>query len=712
MSRSRKHGKKGRPRQEELLKAFQRVDKPLKLQELFSLLGISKTQREWVEEMVESLVSQGRLIRMGRAFGLVKKMPMQMGTLEIQRSGVGFVIPEDKRHRDIFISRSALGGAWHGDKVLVTVLPRRRGKNPEGRIVRVVERFHSRIAVKIIRQLGHGTFFSRPVDPKLGFNVIIDQTGAVGQPSLADIVLVRPEAEIDGGTWSARLEEILGSEEDVRVQETLVKTGFAIPTTFSEGVLSEAGLLPETPQEKDLIGRQDLTKVSLVTIDGANARDFDDAVCVSRENSGWRLWVAIADVSHYVAPGSALDREAEERGNSYYFPASVEPMLPEKLSNGLCSLVPAQPRLAMVAEILFSFQGLPIEERFYPALIRSRARLTYDQVKRAILDSDQGEQERLEVHLPMLYQAEALARELLARREERGSLDFDLPEPEILIDICDHAKDVRPRPRHFGHQIIEEFMLAANEAVARFLEQREARFLFRNHPSPDLEKLESLFKLLRFTSIGSSLPEKRDAKGLQTLFSAAKGTEMEFLVNRLALRSMMQAGYSPVNEGHFGLASDCYCHFTSPIRRYADLVVHRALKAALSEEPPRTAGEKRLKNTAEHINAMERKAVEAEREIVKRLTILFLREKVGETYSGIISSLTDFGFWVELKEVMAEGMVRLSTLTDDYYIFLDKRHELLGERTGRSLRLGQEVRVRLVSADLSRLEVNLELEGS
>lgn len=708
---SRKVRKQGGLREENILRVFQRVDKPLTRRELFSMLGIHKAQRERADNLVESLVSQGRLIHIGQAFGLVKKMPMQAGILEIQRSGVGFVLPEDKRCKDIFISRSALGGAWHGDKVLASILPRRRGKNPEGRIVRVIERAQSHIAVKILRRLGKGAFFGQPVDPKLRFNVIVDHPGKGPQPRLEDIVLVKPEEELEGGTWSSRLEKILGREEDVSVQEMLVKAGFAIPTAFPETIMQESGQLPDVPQPEDMADREDLRDLSLVTIDGANARDFDDAVCVKREKTGWRLWVAIADVSHYVLPGSALDREAAERGNSYYFPCSVEPMFPERLSHGLCSLVPDQARLAMVSEILFSFRGVPVEERFYPAVISSRERLTYSQVKKAILDNDPQEQERLREHIPMLRQAEALARELLARREERGALDFDLPEPEILIDIRDHAEDVRPRPRHFGHQIIEEFMLAANEAVGRFLKERDATFLFRNHPEPDPEKLDSLFKLLRYTSLGSFLPEKRNAKGLQTLFARAKGTEMEFLVNRLALRSMMQAGYSPVNEGHFGLASDCYCHFTSPIRRYADLVVHRALKKSLGGDSQGTTGIKRLQKTADHINLMERKAMEAEREIVKRLTILFLRDKVGQSYSGVISSLADFGFWVELKEVMAEGMVRLSTLTDDYYLYLDKKHELLGERSGRSFRLGQEVRVRLEEANLSRLEVNLTLEG-
>jgi ribonuclease R len=701
--------RKTAPSERRILQIFEQASRPLTRRDIGVDLDIPKARKEELEDILDSLVDQGKLIRIGRGYGLVKKMPMTPGVLEVQRSGVGFVLPEDKRLKDIFISRSQMGGAWHGDRVLVVILPRRRGRNPEGRIVRIVERAHAVIAVRVVRRIGQDTFFGQPTDPRLHFNVLLPLKPGEPGPAVDDIVLAAPEEELEKGAWSARIERILGREQDASVQEALVKVNWSVPTAFPETVLRQAGELPDAPRPGDFQERRDLRDLPFVTIDGATARDFDDAVLARAEKGKWRLWVAIADVSHYVAPGSALDQEALERGNSYYFPQSVEPMLPEKLSNGLCSLVPGAPRLAMVAEMLFSAAGAPLEAQFYPAVIRSHGRLTYEQVKHVLLDNDPAEQKRLQEHVAMLRTAETLARRLLARRVERGALDFDLPEPEILIDLCDHPEDIRPRARHFGHQIVEEFMLAANEAVARFLEGKKARLLYRNHAEPDPDKLDALFDLLRNTPLAVSLPEQRDTKGIQKLFAGAQGTEVDFLVNRLALRSMMQAEYAPDNKGHFGLASDCYCHFTSPIRRYADLVVHRALKRVLGFEAGNGTGQRRLKEVAAQVNTMERRAVGAEREIVKRLTILFLRDKVGQTFSGIVSSLSDFGFWVEIKEVMAEGMVRLSTIGDDYYQYLEKKQELLGERSGRRFRLGQEVRVRLEEVSLGRIEVNLTL---
>ncbi|NLC70968.1 MAG: ribonuclease R [Desulfuromonadaceae bacterium] len=705
----KKTKKRTAPHERRILQMFEQASRPLTRKDIGIELDIPKARKEEIENILEDLIAQGKLIRIGRGYGLVKKMPMTPGILEVQRSGVGFVLPEDKRLKDIFISRSQMGGAWHGDRVLVSILPRRRGKNPEGRIVRVVERARPVIAVRVVRQVGLDTLLCQPTDPRLHFNVLLTINSGEETAKVDDIVLAIPEEEIEKGVWSAKIDRVLGREEDASVQEALVKVNWSVPTVFPEAVVNQAEGLPDVPQSEDCREREDLRELPFVTIDGASARDFDDAVLARPENGKWRLWVAIADVSHYVPQGSALDEEALERGNSYYFPQSVEPMFPEKLSNGLCSLVPGEPRLSMVAEMLFSADGDPVEERFYPAVIRSHGRLTYEQVKRVLLDNDAAEQERLRDHLPMLRDAEKLARRLLARRVKRGALDFDLPEPEILIDICDHPEDIRPRARHFGHQIVEEFMLAANEAVARFLEGRQARLLYRNHPEPDPDKLDALFNLLRNTPLGASLPEQRDAKGIQQLFAGAQGSEIDFLVNRLALRSMMQAEYAPENKGHFGLASDCYCHFTSPIRRYADLVVHRALKGALGFGSGGGTGQKKLKEVADQVNVMERRATGAEREIVKRLTILFLKDKVGQTFNGIVSSMADFGFWVELKEVMAEGMVPLSSLGDDYYNYREKQQEMLGERTGRRFRLGQELRVRLEEVSLSRIEVNLTL---
>jgi len=385
-------------------------------------------------------------------------------------------------------------------------------------------------------------------------------------------------------------------------------------------------------------------------------------------------------------------------------------MFPEALSNGLCSLNPHVPRLAMVVETVFSAQGVPGESSFYPAVIESKHRLTYSQVNRALFLDDQNERKAIAPALPMLTLAEKLARAIHERRLERGSLDFDLPEPEIILDPEGQAVDIRPRVRHFGHQIIEEFMVAANEAVARFLTAAGRPLPYRVHPEPDPDKLETLFNILARAGLALSPKAKPTPKTLQDILKSAQGTDMEFLASRLMLRAMMQAKYSTVNLGHYGLASECYCHFTSPIRRYADLMVHRGLKAALDAAPP-PLKIKKMQTVCDHISAQERVAMEAEREIVKRMTVLFLQGKEGQRFEGVVSSLADFGFWVEMTGVMAEGMVRLSTLGDDYYAFFPERQELIGQRTGRRFRLGQHVRVELTDVHLGRLEVNLKLVG-
>jgi ribonuclease R len=307
----------------------------------------------------------------------------------------------------------------------------------------------------------------------------------------------------------------------------------------------------------------------------------------------------------------------------------------------------------------------------------------------------------------MLKNASKLAHLLLQNRKQRGSIDFDLPEPEVLFNIRDAQLQVRPRVRNFAHQIIEEFMIAANEAVASFLEEHGILFLYRVHPQPDQEKLDALFKLLATTELGAKLPKEKDPKSLQILLKEAKDTDLEFLVNRLLLRSMMQAKYSPINEGHFGLASTSYCHFTSPIRRYADLVVHRALKKVLNAQIPARQKPKKLKKLGESLSILERKALEAEREILKRATILSLKTRVGESFTGVISSLTDFGFWVELEDVLADGLVRLSSLADDYYTFWPEQQKIIGRRTGKTFSLGQKIEVILQNISLDRLELEL-----
>ncbi|GAB7080339.1 ribonuclease R [Megalodesulfovibrio paquesii] len=702
-----------------VLRVFKESRKPLSQGELVSILKLSGKEAHRLRPIIEQLLDTGKLIKLGRgSYGLTERLKLITGKLEVQRSGVGFVIPEDKRRTDIFVSPQHFNGAWHGDRVAVALLPESHGRRPEGRIARVLERGATKLAVRVQRRMGE-LLLCRPTDPKRGFHVMVkaeELVQSLGQDVFdGDILLVEPGEQLDRDLYSATALSRLGPEGEVGVQESLVKSNYDIPAAFPQAALEQAATLPEAPGEADLAGREDLRALDLVTIDGATARDFDDAVCVHREGEGYRLWVAIADVAHYVHPGTPLDEEAYTRGNSYYFPQSVCPMFPEALSNGLCSLNPHVDRLCMVVETAFDRHGRPGESRLYQAVMHSKARLTYDQVQRAVLLREEEERANLAAVLPMLEVAEELARKINALRNQRGSLDFDLPEPEILFNLQGETTDIRRRTRHFGHQIIEEFMIAANEAVARFLTEREFPCLYRIHPEPDPGKLAALFKLLQSTSLGPQLdPEQASSptpEGVQQLLALAQGTEQEYVVNRLTLRSMMQASYDPVNEGHFGLASDCYCHFTSPIRRYADLVVHRSVKVALHlatwEQPFHSL--KQLKKVAEQLSATERVAMEAEREILKRLTVLFLEDKVGAEFTGVVSGMSDFGFWVELNEVMAEGLVRLSTLNDDYYAYLSDKQVLLGERTGRAITLGQEVRVLLTDVHIGRLEVNLEL---
>ena len=695
-----------------VLRLFREGGKPLSEKDLQREIGLPNALKQDLHEVLKALEAEGKLIRVQKGWGLVESMRLITGVLEISRSGVGYVLPDDKRRKDIFIHPKDIGDAWHGDRVVVAITRERKEKNHEGRVARIIERGVKTLPCRVVKRMAQDLFLCRPTDTRHGMSFMVDYLPPDAQspePRVDDILNVAVGEKLEFKLYSGKGLDLLGAQGDVAVQERLVKLNHGIPGPFPEKVLSQAEALPEAPGEADFAGRKDLRGMDFVTIDGAKARDFDDAICVKKRGRGYTLWVAIADVSHYVPEGSALDKEALERGNSYYFPQSVEPMLPERLSNGLCSLNPAVPRLAMVAEIDFSAKGIPGRTDFYPAVIESKARLTYAQVNRGLLLGDEAERQSMAKVLPMLTTAETLARAINAVRAERGSLDFDLPEPEILFNFQGEAQDIRPKVRHFGHQIVEEFMIAANEAVARFLTEKGAPVLYRVHPEPDPTKLEALFALLGRTDLATKLPAKPGAGDLAGVLRDVSGSDLDFLVSRLALRTMMQASYSPKNDGHFGLASTCYCHFTSPIRRYADLVVHRSLKRAITGQAFPEKGSARLQKVAEYISRRERVAMEAEREILKRVTVLFLSDKVGRQFTGVIGSLADFGFWVELKEVMAEGMVRLSSLSDDYYTFLPERHELLGERTGRRFRLGQSVCVELTGVDMGRLSVDLGL---
>lgn len=696
---------------EHVLSVLHAGKRPMVLHDLMLALCVSRRCQKKLVLLLEEMCASGAVVRLsGGLFAATASLKKVCGILEVQRGGMGFVLSEGKG-ADVYVGAEYFNGAWNGDEVEVALLPGRRGKNPEGRIVRVLRHHTGPLAVRVIKRMGKEGVLAQPLDPRHTFFVLVNVDALETSPGRGTALLVHAGKQLEPQVWAAAAFEVLGTEDSPLVQERIAKIHYEIPSEFGIMAMEEAAMLPSEPREEDWQGRADLRNLDFVTIDGERARDFDDAVYVESKKNGWRLWVAIADVSHYVLPGSALDSEALQRSNSYYFPLSVEPMLPKALSNGLCSLQPGVSRLVMVVQMDFDSVGRLENSLLYPAVICSHARLTYTEVADILEHPDvEPESPMLRSLFPMLLTAGALARVLQVQRIERGSLDFELPEPEFSFDEQGAIVHIEREKRNYAHQLIEMFMVAANEVVAEFLKSRTVPFLYRVHPVPDSEKLHGLFAMMRHTGLAQP-PKDRDDVALRAVLrdAARAGGTTRYIINRLALRAMMQARYAEQNQGHFGLASECYCHFTSPIRRYADLVVHRALKYALNfGMTGQLFEEGALQEIADTLNKNERKAQDAEREVQKRFSILFLRNHVGEIFSGIISGITDFGIFVELREVMAEGMIRVAALCDDYYIFFPERIELVGEHTGRRFTLGQPVDVRLVAANIEQLEITLE----
>lgn len=684
-----------------LVDVLRQAGRPVRLKDIFGRLGSSAAQKKQLKSMLAQLVQGGRVVATGKSFALPETLPRLTGVLDVRRSGVGYLVQDKAGAKDILLRPEHFGGAWPGDRVVAVVLPGRKKDAPQARVIEIVERAATSLVVRVLRRLKPRVYLARPVDSRLNFSCEVD-LGDLAEPQPGDLLKVRALGETEPGWWQCAAQQVLGAEQDLSTQEGLVKTSHAIPQEFPLSVLRQAQDLPRDPSPADWAGREDLRHLALVTIDGETARDFDDAVYVERQDQGYRLVVAIADVDHYAPPGSALDQEARARGNSCYFPLSVEPMFPAALSNGLCSLVPGAPRLAVVVDAIYTDTGLPGPARFYPAVIQSQARLTYTQVQ-SVLDDNQG---AVPAHLePMLILAATLAQNFSRVRKERGCLDFDLPEAQITQE--NGQVRVGVATRLLSHHLIEEFMIATNERVAEFLGARQRVFPYRVHPEPDERKQEFLLQTLAHTALVDRLPALADRAGLRQIAAAAQDSDLRDLVGRLLLRTMMLAQYSPDNGGHFGLASAAYTHFTSPIRRYADLLVHRALKGVLAGQPENMDPDD-LDALCQELNACERKAVEAEREIQKRAAILALQDRLGETMAGVISGVAEFGFWVELTEMPVDGLVRLATL-DDYYVFDPGRQDLLGQRSGRVFKLGQRVDVVLEQVSLDRVEINFTL---
>jgi ribonuclease R len=705
----------------EILNLLAEETEALHFASLLRAFGGRQVKNE-LKNIVEALVKNGEIIRLrGNRYTLPgsDSTGTVRGTISIHRDGFGFVKPESGGD-DIFIPGKAINNALHGDTVSVRAEKSRsqRGKL-EGRVVAILERANSRIVGRL-QQSKRGTTLI-PEELRIGTFFTVPANGVNGAVDGQQVVIEVTAWPAGGRPPEGKVIEILGWPDDPDVEVQTIIRKFDLPHLFEQETIAEANAAPAQVTKEDLQDRVDLRKQPTVTIDGETAKDFDDAVSIRKENDNYRLWVSIADVSYYVKPGSQLDREAYLRGTSVYFPDRCIPMLPERLSNGICSLNPHLDRLTMTAEMLFDLTGQMLESSFYSSVIKSTARLTYTIVKEVIVDGDTKSLDDQQQLAPMLLQMKELTLILQTMRRQRGSIDFDLPEPEIILGLTGQTEAIIKSERNLAHQLIEEFMLAANEAVARFVTRQELPFIYRVHEPPDPTKLAAFRDfILPFGFTLEMKGEQVEPAAMQRLIADAEGKPEERMVNYGLLRCMKQARYAADNFGHFGLASACYTHFTSPIRRYPDLIVHRLLRLALhhKEGTLDKKGQRELERinftlsaAAEHTSTRERVAMEAERDIVELKKLQFMQGKIGQEFDGFIAGVTGFGCFVELSEVFVEGLVHLSTLVDDLYSFDEQNHALVGRRSGKILRIGDPARVRVVAVNPQARRIEFILES-
>ena len=662
-----------------------------------------------LERRLGAMVRDGQLLRNRKdAFCIVNHRDLIAGRVIGHQDGFGFVRPDDGGD-DIYLYPKDMKSLFHKDRVVVRVSGRDRRGRLEGSLVEILERNTRSVVGRLYQESGVG--FVAPDNKRLSQDVIIpsDRLGGAtqGQIVVAEIT-DQPTARTQP---IGRVREVLGDHMAPGMETDIAIRAHELPVAWPAEVEAEiAGLTPEVP-ESAKEGRTDLRKLSLVTIDGADARDFDDAVYCERKPKGWKLLVCIADVSSYVIPGTALDKEALERGNSVYFPDRVIPMLPEVLSNGLCSLNPEVDRLCMTAELYIDQEGKVTRSRFFQAVMRSKARLTYDQVAAMVVDRDQALCTRFSAVLPHLQDLHALYQVLHAARVERGAIDFDSVETKFVFNEQGRISAVVPVERNDAHRLIEECMLAANVAAARHFERKKIPAIYRIHDLPSEEKLNDLREFLG--QLGLRLPggAKPVAADYAQLLNAIEGRPDRPLIQTVLLRSMQQAMYSADNVGHFGLAFPAYTHFTSPIRRYPDLIVHRIIKHLLADGTAADLdyGKSDLQQIGEHCSGTERRADEATRDANDWLKCEFMQDKLGEQFEGTITSVTSFGIFVQLDAIFVDGLVHITALDNDYYHFDPVGHRLHGERTGTVYRLGDRLRIQVAAVNLDDRKIDFVL---
>jgi ribonuclease R len=724
MGKKRIEGEKKRGRKErhldlsveQILELMKEEDRPLLLREILRRLGLQKEQRKQARELLRGLAEEGKVVRIrGNRYGLPLKMNLIVGRVRAHPNGYGFVIPEKEGEEDIFISPRNLKEAMHGDRVVARIESIRK-KGKEGSVIRILERKTHKVVGKFMRAKNYSYII--PEDERILQEVFVPEgetkRARPNQIVVAEITRYPTERARPEG----RITHILGYPDDPEIEPQIIIHKYDLPHRFTSAALKEAQNLPHAPSSHEYKDRIDLRRIPTFTIDGENARDFDDAVSIEREKDGGvKLYVSISDVSHYVKEGSPLDEEAYLRGTSVYFPDRAIPMFPPELSNEICCLHPKVDRLTVTVELRYDGDGERRGVQFYPSVIRSDERLTYTLVRKILVDGDEELKKKFGHLLPSLELMADLCQKLRQRRMERGTMDFDLPEPEVMLNLQGETEDIIRAERNLAHQIIEEFMIAANEAVAHFMEEKGLPFIYRIHEPPKKDSIDEFRRFISHLGYKSIRPDHgmrkdtdRSPKEFQRVLSDIKGKPEERLINEILLRSMKWAKYSAKNLGHFGLASDAYTHFTSPIRRYPDLMVHRLLKRVLSKRETKIS-EEVLANKADHLSNRERVAMEAEREILDRYRVRFMKDKIGEEFEGIISGMTAFGFFVELKDIFVEGLVRVTSLHDDYYQYHEKKYCLVGERTHKTFRIGDKVKVRVERVDVERRHIDFGLLG-
>jgi ribonuclease R len=695
------------PSRELILSTMAEQGIPLVEEELYRLLDIGADEQAIFNKRLNAMEREGQIIKNRKgALCIADKLDLIAGVVQGHPDGFGFLIPDDKTKlngEDLFLSPKEMSQVMHGDRAMVRMSGLDRRGRPEGKLVEVLERRTQKLVGRVIRT--SGVTIVAAEDKRVNQDILIpyhlDMNAKSGQVVMVELT-EQPSLHAQP---MGKVVEILGNYADSGMEIEIALRKHKLPHAFSKAATHQAEAYPRIVQASDYKGRIDSRELALITIDGETARDFDDAVYAEPQGKGWRLVVAIADVSFYVKPGDALDKDAVERGNSVYFPRRVIPMLPEALSNGLCSLNPDVERLCMICDMQVDGLGVVKQYKFYPSVMRSKARMTYTQVHE-ILQNPTGELAgQFDWLVPHLNNLQSVYKILLSQREKRGAIEFESTETMMLFNDDGKIDQIVPVTRNEAHRLIEECMLAANVCAADFLSSQEHPALYRIHEKPTVEKLELLRTFMGEFGFGVGGGDAPHAKDYGKLLAQIKQRPDAQLLQTVLLRSMMQAVYSPDNVGHFGLAFDAYAHFTSPIRRYPDLLIHRAIKAVLNGE----------KYKAEwgalgvHCSMTERRADDATRDVTNWLKCFYMQDKIGEVFEGTVAGVTSFGLFVALDDVYVEGLLHVTELGNDYFQYDKARHEMAGERTGVRYRLGDRLTIKVVRVDLETTKIDFSL---